>query len=188
MIAGHAAGVAAAMAVKNRVPVQKVDIDRLQARLLQQEQILSMEENPNGFFQQGNSVIVDDDMSRFVEKWGNWTLSEDPQVARHQITYYINTDKEPAKITYQLHLTRAGQYKVYGWWAKDARAATNVPVMIEYSGGAKSITANQKQTGDGWILLGTFPFEAGQKGKITLTNEGANGIVEADAFKFELLK
>ena len=60
--------------------------------------------------------------------------------------------------------------------------------MIEYSGGAKSITANQKETGDGWILLGTFPFEAGQKGKITLTNEGANGIVEADAFKFELLK
>jgi hypothetical protein len=188
MIVGHAAGVAAAMAVKSKVPVQKVDIARLQATLTQQEQILSMEENPNGFFQQGNSVIVDDDMTRFVEKSGSWTLSEDPQVVRHQITYYINTDKEPATITYQPHLTRAGQYKVYGWWPKDARAATNVPVTIEYSGGIKSFTANQKQTGDKWILLGTFPFEAGKKGKVTLTNHGADGLVEADAFKFELLK
>jgi hypothetical protein len=188
MIAGHAAGVAAAMASKNKIPVQRVDINLLQTKLLQQGQILSMEENPNGFFQQGNSVIVDDDMSRFVEKEGNWLLSEDPDVIRHDITYYTNTDKEPAQITYQPYLLKEGEYKVYGWWAKDARAATNVPVIIDYSGGSKTIKINQQKTGDGWVLLGNYPFLAGKKGKITITNEGVDGMVEADAFKFELVK
>jgi hypothetical protein len=108
MIAGHAAGVAAAMASKGNRAVQRIDIIALQAKLLQQGQILSMEENLNGFFQQGNTVIVDDDMMRFVEKEGTWTLSEDPDVARHDITYYINTDKEPAKIMYQPHLPKDG--------------------------------------------------------------------------------
>jgi hypothetical protein len=188
MIAGHAAGVAAAMASKNRVAVQMVDVAALQNRLLQQGQIVSMEENPNGFFQQGNTVIVDDDESRFVEKWGAWSLSENPDVKRHQITYYVNTDKEPAWISYQPHLPRKGTYNVYGWWAKDATAATNVPVKIEYAGGSKTIRANQQHTGDGWVLLGSFPFDAGQKGKLTLSNEGVDGTVAADAFKFEWIK
>jgi hypothetical protein len=188
MIAGHSAGVAAAMASKNNVAVQKIDIKELQSRLLQQGQILSFGDNPNGYFQQGNTVIVDDDNTRFVEKWGSWTLSENPDVVRHAITYYINSDKEWASITYQPHLPKAGNYKVYGWWAKDSKAATNVPLTIDFSGGTKIISANQKQTGDGWVLLGTYPFEAGKKGKVTITNQGVDGVVEADAFKFELAK
>ena len=50
------------------------------------------------------------------------------------------------------------------------------------------ITANQQKTGDGWVLLGTFPFEAGKKGKVTISNEGAKGMVEADAFRFEFIR
>jgi hypothetical protein len=188
MIAGHSAGVAAAMASKNNVAVQKIDINQLQSKLLQQGQIFSFAGNPNGYFQQGNTVIVDDDNTRFVEKSGRWSLSENPDVARHDITYYINLDKEPASITFQPHLPKDGNYKVYGWWAKDSKAASNVPLKIDYSGGSKTVSANQQQTGNGWVLLGTFPFEAGKKGKVTLSNEGVNGMVEADAFKFELVK
>jgi hypothetical protein len=188
MIAGHSAGVAAAMASKSNVAVQKIDISQLQAKLLQQGQILSFKDNPNGYFQQGNSVVVDDDNVRFVEKWGNWSLSENPDVMRHDITYYTNADKEPASITFQPHLPKTGNYKVYGWWAKDIKAASNVPIRIDYSGGSKSMTVNQQSTGDGWVLLGTYKFEAGKKGSVTMTNENVNGMVEADAFKFELEK
>lgn len=188
MIAGHAAGVAAALAVKNKVPVQRIDINTLQSNLLRQGQILSMEENPNGFFQQGNTVIVDDDISRVVEKEGNWSMSENPDVGRYGITYYINTDKEPASIIYQPYLPKTGQYRVYGWWAKDPKAATNVPITINYAGGLKTMEANQQKTGDRWILLGTYPFEAGRNGKIKISNKEVDGIVEADAFKFEFFK
>lgn len=187
MIAGHAAGIAASIAVKNNIAVQRVDINTLQTKLLKQGQIISMEENPNGFFQQNNIVILDDDMSRFVEKWGNWTMSEDPKVARHDITYLINSDKEPAKIIYHAHLPKTGQYKVYGWWVKDAKAASNVPIKIDFAGGTKTIIANQQQSGDGWVLLGTYKFESGNKACVTITNSNADGIVQADAFKLELL-
>ncbi len=188
MIAGHAAGVAAAMASKGKIAVQKIDINTLQNKLLQQGQIISMEENPNGFFQQGNAVIVDDDMTRFVEKEGSWSLSENPDVKRHDITYYINTSNEPAKIIYQPHLNQKGQYNVYGWWPKTSEGATNVPLTINYAGGSKTILLNQKQTGDGWVLLGNYNFLAGKNGKLTITNKAVDGQVIADAFKFELVK
>lgn len=41
MIMGHSAGVAAAMAAKSQLPVQKIDINELQIRLRQQKQVLS---------------------------------------------------------------------------------------------------------------------------------------------------
>lgn len=188
MIAGQAAGVAASMAAQNHSAVQQVDIKKLRDKLVQQGQILSLEENKNGFFGTGNTVIVDDDMTRFVEKWGAWSLSENPDVVRHQITYYINDDKEPAFISYSPYLPKDGDYKLYGWWAKDVRASSKVSINVEYAGGHKTLMANQQQSGDGWVLLGSFPFEAGRKGKVTISNEGANGLVEADAFKFELIK
>jgi hypothetical protein len=43
MIAGHAAGVAAAIAAQEKIAVQHVDIARLQAALSRQGQILSVE-------------------------------------------------------------------------------------------------------------------------------------------------
>jgi len=41
MIAGHSAGVAAALAVREAVPVHKVDLSKLQQRLSGQKQVLS---------------------------------------------------------------------------------------------------------------------------------------------------
>lgn len=187
MIAGHAAGIAASMAIKNKLPVQNIDINLLQNILVTQGQIISIENNPNGFFKQGNAVIIDDDMSRFVEKEGSWLLSEDPTVHRHDITYYINKEREPAKISYQPHLPKKAQYKVYGWWPKNPISASNVPIKIDYFDGSKTIAANQQQTGDGWVLLGSYTFEA-KGGKVTISNENVDGIVQADAFKFEMIK
>jgi len=44
MILGHAAGVAAALAVESEAAVHRVDLERLQGRLREQGQILSLEE------------------------------------------------------------------------------------------------------------------------------------------------
>lgn len=46
MIAGHAAGVAAALAVRDNLPVHKVDIRKLQSLLRAQKQILSLPGEP----------------------------------------------------------------------------------------------------------------------------------------------
>jgi hypothetical protein len=44
MILGHAAGVASAIAATSDVAVHRVDLERLQERLREQDQILSLEE------------------------------------------------------------------------------------------------------------------------------------------------
>ena len=42
MIAGHAAGVAAAQAIKAKVPLRRIDVRRLQEELRRQKQIISL--------------------------------------------------------------------------------------------------------------------------------------------------
>jgi uncharacterized protein YcgL (UPF0745 family) len=42
MIAGHAAGAAAALAIQSGVPVHRIDISRLQQTLSRQGQVLSL--------------------------------------------------------------------------------------------------------------------------------------------------
>ena len=188
MIAGHSAGVAAAMAGRQNIAVQRLDIVALQKKLLEQGQILSFSENPNGFFGQNTTVIVDDDMTRFVQKRGAWQSSENPLVARKDITYLLTTSPEPAQVTYTPYLPATGRYKVYGWWPMDKTAATNTLVKIDCADGPQTVSANQRTMGNGWVLLGTYRFEAGQKSRITVSNEGADGTVIADAFKLELVK
>ncbi|MEL7589025.1 MAG: FAD-dependent oxidoreductase [Prolixibacteraceae bacterium] len=184
MILGQAAGVAAAMAVRQKLPVHRIDIASLQKKLTNQGQIISLEENPNGFFQQGNTVVVDDDLSRFVKRIGSWHASENPNVARKDITYRFTDSREYAGMTYQPYLPASGKYRIYGWWAKQETSATKVPVEITCGQSSETVFVNQRETGDGWVLLGTFDCEKGSQTRVTISNRGADGIVIADAFKF----
>jgi hypothetical protein len=188
MIAGHSAGVAAAMASRQQIPVQKVDIAALQKKLLAQRQVLSLEENPNGIFQEGKTVVVDDDMVRFLEKSGTWYLSEDPTVGRYQITYLSAPPNTRSSAVYRPFLPQTGTYRVYGWWPSGDKQASRVPLEIHHVEGVQKITLNQRQNGGSWNLLSTYRFEKGQKAEVNISNEGADGAVALDAFKFELLK
>ncbi|MBB5286331.1 hypothetical protein HNQ92_004491 [Rhabdobacter roseus] len=185
MALGHASGVAAALATKQQVAVQHVDIAVLQKKLREQRQVLSFEENPNGIFGQGNSVVVDDDMRRFVDRTGTWNSSENPLMARHAITYLSSPQSAPSSLVYRPYLPEAGKYKVYGWWPLGPGFATNTPLTIEHAAGKKPLTVNQRDQGGQWIELGTFQFEKGYRGSITVSNQAADGVVVADAFRFE---
>jgi hypothetical protein len=188
MILGHAAGVAAALAGKQRVPVQHIDIAGLRQKLMAQRQVLSLEGNPNGVFAQGNAVVVDDDMSRWVTREGYWAMSEDPRAGRHAITFMHAGRAEPAHFTYQPPLPRDGLYHVYGWWPSGKDFATNTRLTIRHAEGTKTLPLNQRETGGSWVPLGSYRFRQGREGSLTLSNAGADGTVAADAFKFELVK
>ena len=97
MTVGHASGVAAALASKQQVAVQRVDMTVLQKGLRTQRKVLSFEDNPNGIFGQNNTV-VDDDMNRFVERTGTWRSSESPLMDRHAITFLASPKTEPTVI------------------------------------------------------------------------------------------
>jgi hypothetical protein len=77
---------------------------------------------------------------------------------------------------------------VYGWWPKTKGAATNVPVKIFSSKGIQTMTIDQQNQGDGWVLLGSYSFKAGHNNILEINNTNVNGMVIADAFKFEWIE
>ena len=132
-------------------------------------------------------VVADDDVPRFVDKTGKWKLSEDPLAKRHDITFLLASQEDSASITYHPVLTKTGKYKVYAWWPKTKNAATNTNIQIFSSDGVVSFKMDQQNKGDGWESVGTYSFKEGQKDLIEINNLNANGMVIADAFKFEFV-
>jgi RHS repeat-associated protein len=60
--------------------------------------------------------------------------------------------------------------------------ASNAPFTIKHSTGSATVLVNQRLNGGQWMLLGTYTFNAGTAGTVTLTDK-ANGTVIADAVK-----
>jgi lysophospholipase L1-like esterase len=81
-------------------------------------------------------------------------------------------------------LPSAGIYAVRGHWNASINRATNTPFTITHANGAVTIPTNQQINHDTWVLLGTYAFNAGTGGHVSLTGVGANGLVLADAVSF----
>ena len=84
----------------------------------------------------------------------------------------------------------AANYEVFEWhgWSgvhpDNFQEGTNVPYRITYTGGATSEgTLNQSINYGQWNSLGTYFFDTGTNGNVTISND-ADGIVIADAIKF----
>lgn len=85
-----------------------------------------------------------------------------------------------------------GNYEVLEWHgylgddANQITEATNVGVTINHANGSATKTINQSNNYGKWNSLGTYKFNSGTSGKVTLSASGANGTVIADAVKFVL--
>jgi uncharacterized lipoprotein YddW (UPF0748 family) len=80
-------------------------------------------------------------------------------------------------------LPNAGTYDVYAYWVQGTNRASDAPYIINHAGGADTVRVNQQQNGEQWNKLGSYTFEAGADGDVTLTNEASDGVVIADAVK-----
>lgn len=83
----------------------------------------------------------------------------------------------------------SGNYKVYEWHGAlaDGTAATNVPHTITHYNGEETITVDQTQQIGQWNLLGEYYFDPSSPASVNIAATGTNGIVIADAIKFELV-
>ena len=59
-------------------------------------------------------------------------------------------------------IPRAGDYRVYAFWPKTPQNTTSASYQVWHKGGSTTITLSQRDDGDRWVLLGTFPFDPGQ--------------------------
>ena len=83
--------------------------------------------------------------------------------------------------TYQVFVWYSGQKAGGGRYDRDSAA----DYTIHYSGGTATVTVNQDVNTGQWNLLGTFAFDAGTNGFVSLLRDSANGVSTcADAVRF----
>ena len=83
-------------------------------------------------------------------------------------------------------ITTAGNYEVYARWPAASNRATNATFDVNHATGTSTSTKNQQQNNNTWVSLGTYLFNAGSSGNVTLRDDAANGYVMADAVQFVL--
>jgi hypothetical protein len=149
--------------------------------------------SPNGYsaatrtsaFTLSNGDIIVDNST--ASKKGNWaTLSSGFGIFKDDYLTDGNSAKGKKSVTFTPNLPISGKYFVYARWPSGSNRATNVPIDITSADGLTTVVKDQKNTGKNgaWVLLGTFNFEKGTAGSVTIRTNGTNGLVVADAVRF----
>jgi hypothetical protein len=129
------------------------------------------------------AYIVDNTEALFtVCEWASWSAS---------LTFfgkdfqYISAGSGTNTATWHVPSDMpAGTYNVYAQWSSNTNRGTDIYYTIYHSGGDDTVGPfDQTVNGGTWVVIGTYSFAAGN-GSVVLTDD-ANGVVAADAIKFE---
>ncbi|HWD92634.1 MAG TPA: FAD-dependent oxidoreductase [Verrucomicrobiae bacterium] len=181
MILSQAAATAACNAIDDGVPVQSVDISKLQSQLLADGQNLGTGSSPAA----SSAIVVDDADPAGVTIVGDWTSSSASSgFYGSDYLHDGNTNKGSDSVTFRPNLPQAGLYQVYVRWTANANRSTNVPIDVGGAAGVKTFSVNQTQQGGQWVLLTTTNFDAGTTGFVRIRNDATTGFVIADAVQF----
>jgi hypothetical protein len=191
MIMGQAAGVGGAQAADEGVAVQKIDVDRLLARLKAQKAVLS----PLGLSRAGGAgrgidpaklagIVVDDTAAT---KTGDWVLSTStPPFVGDGYLHDNNEKKGRKKVRFTPSLPKAARYEVRLFYSAHPNRGSNVPVVIHHQDGEKTVNVDQRKpvVAGQPLSLGTFAFPAGKGSWVEIRNDETDGFVIADAVQW----
>ena len=108
-----------------------------------------------------------------------------------QIEAVQHGKKSPATVEWRPEIPERGMYAVYISYKTLPKSTTSAHYTVRHLGGESGFVVNQKMGGGTWIYLGTFEFDEGSEGYVSLTNETPEGykfnsgsVVSADAVRF----
>jgi hypothetical protein len=145
-----------------------------------------------GIWQMPQDIILDNSATSGVvitPGSGGWGVSTGTQGYYGPDCLYDKASGKGTKwVTYTPTLPCDGSYKVYARWSAAGDRASNVPYTVVSASGSQTIIEDQRVNGGQWVLLGTFSFNEGTSGSVTISNAGtdAGKNVIADAVRFEL--
>ena len=133
------------------------------------------------------SIIVDNLNTNEVSIVGTWT-SGNTAPGYYGTNYLHDGNAGGGKsVTFTPNLPVNASYDVFMRWTTGINRATNATAVINYAGGSSTNSVNE-QLSDGvwWVYLGTYNFNAGTAGSLTVSDPNASGYVIADAVEFAL--
>ncbi|MBU4360743.1 hypothetical protein KKA66_02745, partial [Patescibacteria group bacterium] len=97
---------------------------------------------------------------------------------------YSTTNQGTAIFTPTINVP--GNYAVYEWHGNitDKQEASNVPYIINHSNGQAQGTIDQTRNQGQWNKLGIYNLSIGTNNNVTISAQGSNGTVIADAIRF----
>lgn len=194
MILGQSAGVAAALAAKQNVAVQKLPYPALRDRLLAQKQVLEIpvlaapSPEPKGAMNIDPSKlpgIVLDDKQAALE--GEWKSSSGfkPYIG----TGYVHDDKRGdghSIATFRLKVPKSVRYDLRIAYSPHETRASKVPIIIESGTQKAMLTFDQTQplpAGEAFRSAGFIQLTSDAETKIIISNTGTEGFVILDAIQ-----
>jgi hypothetical protein len=188
MVLGQSAATAACQAIDQNTYVQRIDRTKLRDRLLADKQVLQWTgpRPPAALLLSKLAGICVDDSQAVLT--GNWSSGRTvAPFVEHGYLHDADEGKGQKSARFTPALPKAGRYEVRLIYSANPNRATNVPVTIESAEGAKTVKVNQRNApkiDKTYEPLGTYRFESGKQGSVTISNAGADGHVIVDAVQF----
>jgi hypothetical protein len=112
-------------------------------------------------------MIIDNDDPEFsTEGPGEWKPTGNPNPYGSDSLY--NTVNDGSTASWTPDIPQPGQYEVYAWWTSVDGRVNDAKYLITHSQGTDQVEVNQKLNGGQWNLLGTYPFQSGTSGYVSL--------------------
>jgi len=124
--------------------------------------------------------IIIDNRDATTSRTGTWSASLGVNSYGVDSVY----SRDGSTFTWYFTPQQNGNYKVSMWWTYRDSRSKSVPVDINYSGGTARVFVNQTKNAGTWNVLGTYPFKAGVRYKVTITAQPSPASTCADAVKF----
>ncbi len=190
MVLGQSAATAASQAIDAQTSVQRVDYAALKERLVADQQVLVWSGTAGGAAgldpKTFPGIVLDDTQAKLT---GQWTASSSIGGFVGQAYLHDNNEaKGDTSARFEFTVKTSGRYEVRISYTPNPNRATNVPVTVTSADGDRTITVNQRQTPSGagtktFHTLGTFRFDAGRSGAVTIGTRGTDGFVVVDALQ-----
>jgi len=128
-------------------------------------------------------ATVDDDQAVLTGSW----KKQSAQLNQFGATVQQANPASTSTAVYAPDLAYSEDYEVFAWVSPSTGQSSAVQVTVHHAQGDAGVQLDAKTGNLGWRSLGVFPFNKGKTGSIEL-HSGGNGVVIADAFKWESVK
>jgi len=182
MALGQASGLAATLASKAGVPVQRVDVADLQRRLREQKCVLNLPGLEKMTLARDLPGIVADDAD--AQLAGAWQASGFGAPIQGSAQHDMNEGKGAKTAKFVIPVPAAGKYEARFAYVPGSNRARRTPITVQSADGETTTYVDERApppVDSRFISLGVFRFEPGKPAVITVSNAETDGYVSIDA-------
>lgn len=130
--------------------------------------------------------IVDNTDSGFSILSGGWSTGSfgTPYNGDYRWASVFDASGVDASVEWRPNLPAAGMYEVSVYYVAGGNRADDVTFTVHHNAGHTPISVNQQINGETWNVLGTYSFNAGTSGSVSMDNDAGPSVVVADAVRF----